>query len=256
MLHRLKKLHGMTLSAIDGEIGKVKDVYFDDVSWGVRYLIVDTGGWLSNRKVLISPRSLRGVDWDKETIRVALTQQQVKDSPDIDTDQPVSRQQEAEFYGYYGYPLYWGGGFLWGPYPILADDTAGSGVLAAELATREKHRIESADHHLRSANDVTGYHVRAREEPIGHLEEFLLDDEAWALRYAIVDTAKWWVGRHVVVRPQWITKVEWADSTVTLGLDKAEVEASPEYDPQLTLSRDYETRLHEHYQRAAYWDGE
>ncbi|MEC5386400.1 PRC-barrel domain-containing protein [Uliginosibacterium sp. H3] len=255
MLHRLKKLHGMTLGATDGDIGKVKDVYFDDVSWGVRYLVVDTGGWLSNRKVLISPRAIHSVDWDEETIYVALSQQQVKDSPDIDTDQPVSRQQEAEFYAYYGYPTYWGGGFLWGPYPILADDMAGSSVVAAELALRDKHRFEG-DHHLRSADEVTGYHVRAGDEQVGHLEEFLLDDEAWAIRYAVVDTAKWWVGRKVVVRPQWITKVEWADHTASLGLDKAAIEASPEYDPDLTLSRDYEMRLHEHYRREVYWDGE
>ncbi|MDB5800881.1 MAG: photosystem reaction center subunit [Rhodocyclales bacterium] len=255
MLHRLKKLHGMTLGAIDGEIGKVKDVYFDDVSWGVRYLIVETGGWLSGRKVLISPRSIRRVDWEKETIQVALTQQQVKDSPDVDTDQPVSRQEEAEFYAYYGYPVYWGGGYLWGPYPILADDAV-AGTATAELAIRDQYKIENADHHLRSASEVTGYQVHAREEHIGHVEEFLVDDAAWALRYMVVDTTKWRVGRHVVVRPQWITKVEWAESVVELGIDRAAVEASPEYDPAIVMSRDYEIRLHEHYQRSTYWDGE
>jgi len=251
MLHRLKKLHGMTLAATDGEIGKVKDVYFDDVSWGVRYLIVDTGGWLSNRKVLISPRSIRGVDWDNEKIHVELSQQQVKDSPDIDTDMPVSRQEEAEFYAYYGYPVYWGGGFLWGPYPVLSDDQ-----IDAELVMRERHRIDTADHHLRSADEVKGYHIRASDEPIGHVEGFLLDDEAWAIRYVVIDTAKWWAGRHVIVRPQWITRVEWAESTVYLGLDRAAVEASPEYNPAVVLSRDYEARLHEHYKRSVYWEGE
>jgi sporulation protein YlmC with PRC-barrel domain len=254
MLHRLKKLHGMTLAATDGEIGKVKDVYFDDVSWGIRYLIVETGNWLAQRKVLISPRSLREIDWDKKKIHVALSQQQVKDSPDIDTDQPVSRQQEAEFYEYYGYPVYWGGGFLWGPYPLMDSPTDVS--MAAELAGRDRHRIEAGDHHLRSASEVTGYHVHARGEPIGHAEEFLLDDESWAIRYLIVDTAKWWKGRHVIVRPQWINAVEWADNTIYLGLDRAAVEGSPDYDPDVVLSRDYEARLHEHYQQAGYWDGE
>jgi uncharacterized protein YrrD len=256
MLHRLKKLHGMTLAATDGEIGKVKDVYFDDVSWGIRYLIVDTGGWLAGRKVLISPRSVRSVDWNDEKIHVVLTQQQVKDSPDIDTDQPVSRQEETEFYAYYGYPVYWGGGYLWGPYPILYGEQAGASIAAAELAMRDKHKIETADHHLRSAKEVTGYHVHAKEDPIGHVEEFLVDDEAWALRYMVVNTAKWWAGRHVIVRPQWVTNVEWSDSVVTLGIDRASVEASPEYDPAITLLRDYEARLHEHYQRAIYWEDE
>jgi uncharacterized protein YrrD len=256
MLHPLKKLHGMTLGATDGEIGKVKDAYFDDASWGVRYLVVQTGGWLAKRKVLISPRSIRSIDWDSETINVALTQQQVKDSPDVDTDKPVSRQEEAEFYAYYGYPLYWGGGFLWGPYPVLFDGQTGAGLAAAELVQRDLHRIDAGDHHLRSASEVTGYHIRASDEPIGHVDEFLFDDEAWALRYMVIDTAKWWSGRHVVIRPQWITSVEWADSTVTLDIDRAAVEASPEYDAKVTLSREYETRLHEHYGRQSYWDGE
>jgi sporulation protein YlmC with PRC-barrel domain len=249
MLHRLKKLHGMTLGATDGEIGKVKDVYFDDVSWGVRYLVVETGSWLSHRKVLISPRSLLRVDWDEEKIHVTLTQQQVKDSPDVNADEPVSRQKEAEFYAYYGYPVYWGDGFLWGPYPVLNDASAAT----AELVERDRYKIDSADHHLRSASEVTGYHVRATDEAVGHIEEFLLDDEAWAIRYVLIDTAKWWVGRHIIVRPQWIKNVEWSDSTVTLDVDRATVEASPEYDPAISLSRDYESRLHAHYKRDVYW---
>ncbi|HSD35939.1 MAG TPA: PRC-barrel domain-containing protein [Rhodocyclaceae bacterium] len=255
MLHRLKKLHGMTLGATDGEIGKVKDVYFDDVTWGVRYLVVDTGNWLSNRKVLISPRALRGVDWEKDKIHVALTQQQVKDSPDIDADRPVSRQKEAEFHTYYDYPLYWGEGFTWGPYPVLQDDAAGYAG-AAELAERERYKIQSGDHHLRSASEVSGYHVRATDEAVGHIEDFLVDDSAWAIRYTVIDTAKWWVGRHIIVRPQWISRVEWSDHTVTLDVDRATVEASPEYDPAIVLSRDYESRLHAYYKRDVYWGGE
>jgi hypothetical protein len=164
----------------------------------------------------------------------------------------VSRQKEAEFYAYYGYPVYWGDGFLWGPYPVLND----ASVATAELAERDRYKIDSADHHLRSASEVTGYHVRATDEAVGHIEEFLLDDSAWAIRYAVIDTAKWWVGRHIIVRPQWIKNVEWSDSTVTLDVDRATVEASPEYDPAIGLSRDYESRLHAHYKRDAYWGAE
>lgn len=256
MLHPLKKLNGMTLGTEDGEIGKVKDVYFDDASWGVRYLIVETGSWLSGRKVLVSPRSVRGVDWDKNVVHVALTKQQIKDSPDIDTDKPVSRQHEVEFSAYYGYPVYWDGQFLWGPYPPLAEDMASSERMASEFALREKYKMQAADHHLRSARDLVGYHIHANDGSIGHIDEFLFDDAAWGIRYIVIDTVDWWVGKHVIIPPQWMKRLEWTERTLYLDIDRATVKSCPEYNSNVILSRDYEARLHNHYGRAAYWDGE
>src|SRR5438105_5096052 len=107
MLISVKDLAGFHLAATDGSIGEVQDCYFDDVHWTVRYLVVDTGGWLSGRKVLISPMAIRGIDIDGEHVIVDLTREQVERSPDIDTHRPVSRQHEIALLQYYGYPSYW-----------------------------------------------------------------------------------------------------------------------------------------------------
>src|SRR5438093_9129794 len=115
MLHNVKELSGFTVGARDGELGRVDDAYFDDQRWVIRYVVVDTGRWLGGRKVLISPRSVRGIDWSNEVLNVDLTQQQVRDAPSIDTQKPVSRQHEIDYYNYYGYPYYWEGSGLWGP---------------------------------------------------------------------------------------------------------------------------------------------
>jgi len=113
----MKALHGFTIGATDRDIGTVKEGYFDDLSFTVRYLVVDTGGWLAERQVLLSPIALRAMDWDHRRITAALTKAQVEKSPPIDTDKPVSRQHETAYYGYYGYSPYWTGPYLWGAYP-------------------------------------------------------------------------------------------------------------------------------------------
>ena len=256
MLHRMHKLTGMTIGASDGEIGKIKDVYFDDRRWGVRYLVVDAGSWLENRKVLISPISVLGVDWEGQCVRVRLTREQVKGSPDIDPDKPVSRQHEMDVLRYYGYPDYWGGPLLWGTtaYPFFDP--------AAEMPLTEPVLAEGAppgDPHLQSAAEVKGYTlqtgVHAGDEIIGYVEDFLVDDESWAVRYLVVDTRKWLPGEHLVIPPEWASRVDWPQHLVQVSVTAAEVREAPRYDPALTLSRDYEQRLHAHYRRSGYWEG-
>ena len=115
MLTNAKHLKGLVIRATDGEIGTVDQLYFDDETWAIRYLTAATGGWLSDREVLISPFSVTNVDWQGKRLDVALTKKQVENSPNRDTQRPVSRQYETEYLGYYSYPNYWGGPFLWGP---------------------------------------------------------------------------------------------------------------------------------------------
>ncbi|MEO8053096.1 MAG: PRC-barrel domain-containing protein, partial [Acidobacteriota bacterium] len=110
MLRKAKDLSGYKLAASDGEIGKVKEFYFDDQSWTVRYLVADTGGWLSGRQVLISPYALDPANEGRNVIPVDLTKHQIEKSPSLDSNKPVSRQYELEYYPYYGWPGYWGGG--------------------------------------------------------------------------------------------------------------------------------------------------
>ncbi|MGA2146959.1 MAG: PRC-barrel domain-containing protein [Bryobacteraceae bacterium] len=251
MLTNATHLKGLTIRATDGEIGAVDQFYFDDETWAIRYLMVDTGGWLAGRRVLISPFSVIHADLRAGRLDVALTKKQVEHSPDIDTHQPVSRQHEVAYLGYYGYPYYWGGPYLWGPafYPA---GLANSPSASAE-ALADKIRSESADSHLRSSEAVAGYRIEAADGEIGHLDGFVVDDEAWAIRYIEVATRNWWPGKKVLVSPTWIERVSWTDSKVYVGLSREAIQNAPEYVESTPITREYENRLYFHYGRPPYW---
>ena len=244
-------MNGLVIRATDGDIGTVDQLYFDDETWAIRYLTVETGGWIGGRSVLISPVSVVNTDWHARRLDLALTKKQVENSPDIDTHQPVSRRHEAEYLGYYGYPFYWGGPYLWGPsyYPTgLAMRTT-----ALKEGLADRIRRESADSHLRSTDGVTGYSIEAADGEIGHVDGFVLDDEAWAIRYVEVATRNWWPGKKVLVSPAWIERVSWIDSIVNVGLSRETIRSGPEYTTSMPITREYENQLYAHYGRPPYW---
>ena len=263
MLRSLNDLENYAIGATDGSIGHVKDFYFDDDSWVIRYLVVDTGSWLSSRKVLISPVAIRHPDWAARLLPVSLSKAQVKSSPDIDTDKPVSRQHEIDYLGYYGYMPYWGGAGMWGeglyPYTLQPDfrdfaaqRTEPDGELSAYVRAQQyRHRHD--DPHLRSCKAVAGYHVHATDGEIGHVEGLLVDEETWAIRYMIVNTSNWWLGHKVLIAPQWITDVSWAQASVSVDLTRLAVKDSPVYDPSAELDREREIALYDYYGRDNYW---
>ena len=178
MLQLAGDLRGYKLIARDGEIGKAEEFYFDDQSWAVRYLIADTGGWLG-RQVLISPYALDPARKNDQVIPVDLSKKQIENSPSLDTHKPVSRQYEILYYSFYGWPAYWGGPHMWGDSAYPQRQGRWSGV--------PPHKKDD-DPHLRSTNDVTGRTIQARDGEIGHVSDFVVDDEDWAIRYLIVDT--------------------------------------------------------------------
>ena len=250
MLRSVNDLKGYAIEATDGEVGEVVEFYFDDEKWTVRYLVADTGGWLTGRKVLISPVALGTVDWDLKRLRVNMPRERVENSPDIDTDKPVSRQHEVAYYDYYNYPYYWGGPYLWGPVPYpVGYPAAGPSTTQKEVASALR---EQNDVHLRSTKDVTHSYIEASDGDIGHVEDFLIDDESWTIRYLVVDTRNWWPGKKVLVSPEWIRGVNWRDSKVHADLTRDAIKNGPEYN-EAALNRDYEKRLYEHYQRPNYW---
>jgi hypothetical protein len=251
MLRNAKDLHGFTIRATDGELGTVDHLYFDDETWAIRYFTVETGGWLGGRPVLISPMSVIQTEWQARRLDVALTKKQVEDSPDIDTHQPVSRRHEALYNRYYGYPYYWGGPYLWGAAPYPAD------VMMPPMvpldALEEGIKSQSADSHLRSTGDVTGYSIEAVDGELGHVDGFVVNDEAWAIRYMEAATKNWWPGKKVLVSPAWIERVSWADSKVYTGLTREAIQNAPEYVESELITREYENRLYFHYGRPPYW---
>lgn len=248
MLNAAKTLKGYKLNSRDGDIGKVKEFYFDDQHWTVRYLVADTGNWLTGRQVLISPYALGAVNRDEKEIVIDLTKKEIEESPSLVSDKPVSRQFEYSYYGYYGMPMYWAGPYSWGAYPYPMRDRAHWG--------RSTENEKAWDPALRSTHDVTGHHIQATNGEIGHVEDFIIDSETWAIRYLVVDTRNWWPGKKVLISSQWIDRVSWNESKVFVSLSLEDIKQSPEFTDASLLNRDYETELHRHYNRPGYWTDE
>lgn len=247
MLIKATTLSGYKLESLDGEIASVVEFYFDDRYWTIRYLAADTGDWFAGKQVLISPHALASVNTEKETITVNLTKKQIQKSPSWDSDKPVSRQFEQDYYSYYGWPMYWSGRSMWGDTPHIERDPG-------RLKQHAKAN-KAWDPHLLSTSDVIDHHIQATDGEIGHVADYLLDDETWAIRYLVIDTQNWWPGNMVLVAPQWIDKVSWSESKVYVSLSRKTVELSPEYTSESMLTRDYEESLHLHYNRKGYWQG-
>jgi uncharacterized protein YrrD len=245
MLYKANTLKGYTLNSLDGDIGTVKEFYFDDRHWAIRYLVAETGNWLLNRQVLISPHAMVVVDKDKQCIEINLTKKQIEESPPLDSDEPVSRQFEDAYYGFYGWPMYWGGPHMWGAYPFIMRNP--------EKSKKSTHGEKAWDPYLRSTNNVTNNHIQASDGEIGHVEDFIIDDETWAIRYLVIDTRNWWPGKKVLVSTQWIERVSWLESKVFINFPGETIKQSPEYLEESPLTREYENILHIHYKRRGYW---
>lgn len=235
MLCDTAELRALRLNATDGAIGKIDDVYFSDDTWTIRYLVVDTGGWLSGRKVLVSPHAVQRLDFENGELALDISREQVTDSPDWDSDKPISRQFEAEYSQYYGYPFYWSGPYLWGAayYPVPPGSPVGEPREHSENELRERMERSRArsDPHLRSARAVSGYTLEATDGGIGHIETFLFDDAAWAIAAIVVDTRNWWPGKHVVISPDWIVDIDWDSRSARVDATRERVQSRAEFDP-------------------------
>ena len=248
MLIEAKELHGLTIHALDGEIGSVDEILFDDEHWTVRYLIVDTGGWIFGRKVLISPLSFGTVGWEQHTLHVNLTREQIEKSPGVETDQPVSRQWERNYYNHYAWPYYWDGmggwGAYWYPGTLLAQP-AGDGETPQQIA--DDLAQDHADAHLRSTKEVTGYGISATDGHLGHVQDFIVNDETWRVCYLGVDTRDNWPGKKVLLPPDWIEQVNWPDKSVTVSVTRDQVQNAPDWDTRQPISPSFEDELYVYY---------
>jgi len=253
MLYSMKDIQNYKILAEDGEIGNVHEFYFDDELWIVRYLVVDIGGWLSNRKVLIAPVALRHPDQEAQKLPVKLTKAQIEHSPDIDTNQPVSRQHENALREHYGWPRLdeLGGGLLEEQHFGIDPDSISAMIRAREK--NQKNNNQAQDPHLQSSKEVEGYHIKAQDGNIGHIDDFIVSTDTWHLRYLVVDTGNWLPGRKVLISPFWIEEIKWAGSQARVNLSKEAINNSPEYNPEKLVQREYEEALFDHYDRPKYW---
>lgn len=248
MKHSLKDLTGYTIGATDGELGKVTNLYFSDDSWTIRYLVVETGSWLFGRKVLLSPQAITGSSDDK-VLKVNLTKEQVQHSPNLDTENPLSRQEEVQLHEHYNWGGYWGAGDLWAG-GIGTTGMMMAGSLPLEEAVHNaamKDQHQEGDPHLRSTGTVKGYSIHATDGDIGSVSDFIIDDTNWTIDYLVVDTGSWLPGKKVLLSPRWIQKVEWETSSVVVDVTKEKVKNSPAYDANKSLTTAYQTALVDHY---------
>jgi len=213
MLWNASAIDGYVTHARDGRLGTVSDLLFEDVRWIIRWLVVDTDNWLSGRKVILPLAALGQPDPALREFPVKLTMQQVKESPDVDTDQPVSRQIQTYLYNHYGFY----------PYP------------------------NEEDSHLRSIAAVTGYHIHAADGEIGHVEDFLVDDAGWGIRYITVDTRNWWPGKRVLISPRSIREIDWADRLIQFNVNRRKVKDGPPYDTSITVDGAYDETFLTYY---------
>lgn len=252
MLRSVNKLNGYMIKATDGDIGQVEEFFFDDATWTIRYLAAKTGGWFTGEKVLLSPAVLGEPDWSGQVFPVMLTRKQVEESPPVDMDKPVSRQKEAELHTYYNLSPYWSPAGLVRPGypPVEPQRSAVASVMEQDEAVVVQ---EDQDPNLRSSREISGYTIHASDGDIGHVEDFLVDDKFWIIRYMIIDTRNWLPGRKVLVAPDWIERFTWTERKVDVNMTRREIKDSPEYDPSTPFSREYEEKLFNHYNLPFYW---
>ena len=259
MLTPFENLRGCSLAASDGDIGEVREFYFDDDTWAVRYLVVEAGSWLSGRRVLLIPDVLGEIDAQGGAIAVKLTKEQVRNSPPIDSDKPVSRQEEEELHRHYDWNPYWAipGAPEWGAVMPAAMLGAQTGVMATHpppQEAREQQPQQRRDPHLRSSAELANHYAfHAQDGEIGRVYDFIVDDEEWRVRYVVARTGVWF-GKDVLLAPEWIERISLERAEIFVNLPRSAMKEAPAYDSGSRINRAYEERLHDHYGRKRYGD--
>ncbi|GJL70713.1 MAG: hypothetical protein NPIRA06_33480 [Nitrospirales bacterium] len=255
MLKTLMDMRGYRLRAIDKDLGSVEDFYFDDQLWEIRYLVADTGNWLPGRKVLIAPEALEPSDWEDKVFPLTLTSTEIEDSPGLETDLPFSLQKEKELRLFYKWREYWDDDIFIQPSGFTPMSVPGGEAI--EPVLKDGRNISgrlNGNPHLRSANEVQGYYIGANDGEIGHVDDFIVDDTSWQIRYLIVDTQKWLPGKKVLMAPKWVSFIDWDKHTVAVDMPRDTIEKSPEYDPNQPIDREYEVRMYDFYGKPHDWE--
>lgn len=246
MLRSLKELDGYVLKATDGDIGRCKDFLVDELTWTMRYMVADTGKWLPGKRVLISPIALGDPNWDEKRFPVLMTREQVEDAPGLDEHAPVTREFEIWYHKHYNWPYYWSGTGIWAsgihPRALYVDPSI------QEMPNDEDLGESGPDlehPHLHSVDEMVKYNVRATDGDIGHIEDFIVDDGDWNVRFAVAATRNWWPGKHVLIPMSRLDRVEWDDQALLVDMTREQVKEGPEYDPNLPINMDDQENLYD-----------
>lgn len=255
MLSSTNELQGYTIQATDGDMGKVRSFFFEEEDWLIRYLLVDTGKWLSGKEVLLTPDAVGTPKWNGQHVPVDLTREQVRNSPDIDTSRPLSRTDEIALHSHYNWSPYWSRD------PFVSQALAGrlGGTMVPEPPASTPPQPPHPQNPvatgllLHSTRQITGCYVHATDGDIGHVEDFIVDTEDWRLRYLVVDTRNWLPGKKVLIAPWCVQHIRVQDRQVQVDLPRERLQDSPEYDPKQPIQRSYEERLFAYYGWPKYW---
>ena len=248
MLVLARSYQGYTLSASDRKVGKITDLYFDEEKWGVRYLVVHVGWPIFGRDALVSPLAVRAVDADFKRVLVNLDIETIENAPPLSPYQPISRQYEAYYHDYYDWPYYWFGDALWG----LASTPEQLQLIEQSIDQSLVHNDE-VHTHLRSIHEIIGYSVMDAQQAIGTIEDVIIESDSWLIRYLVLRSPSWLPSKRHLISRDWVTGIDWSNQEATIELDHSMVEASPEYNPGMLVSRSYENRLYSHYGMETYW---
>lgn len=258
MLRRLKNLKGFTIHGKDDDLGKVKDFYFDQDRFILRYIVVNTGSWLKNEQVLISTKAFEKINYEQEEILVDLNSDELEESPSLEKNKPVSKVMEEKVVKHFDWPVYWAN-----PHPSDAPAVQAGSVIREKLfdyndLTDEEKQAKEEDiqSNLRSFNEIRGYHIQSTDKEFGHLEDLFVDEENWIIRYLLVDTRNILPGKDVLIAPEWLQNISWNEEKIFVNKTKAEIKNAPEYKEEKSenlVHRDYEEKLYDHYNEIKYW---
>ncbi|PYZ98764.1 hypothetical protein CR205_09385 [Alteribacter lacisalsi] len=247
MLFSYKRmLKPFTVFGEEGEIGSVSDLFFDEHTWTVRYIVMNAGNWLKGEQRFLSPASIQSYSVEEERLHANITKEQAKESPSPE-DEPMTRKFERQFSKFYGLNPYWMGAGLWG-----------SGAVPRDLTREDPDSLDDLreeETSILSVKDLIGYELSTGDESFGKVKDVLIEEDSFKIRYFVVDTNRWLPGgKEVVVSTEWILDVNWSQSLVSVELSKDKIKSAPEYVEDMTLDRDMETSVFKHYGKPKYWD--
>ncbi|MFG6116356.1 PRC-barrel domain-containing protein [Halobacillus sp. MO56] len=260
MLYLASTLETYNIQAVDGELGKLKDLYFDDNKWAIRYLVADTRKWLPGKKVVVSPSGMETVKTEEKVIHVKNKKEDIRDNATLEEKQEFSYDKEVELSDTFGWKQYWSGEFLWGGY-LTPLDPMEEPVRTAEPARTEKppinDNVHGSNHKLRSIENIKGEFqhavVHGDNGKIGYIKDILIDDETWRIRYFIVDTSEWSTNESVLISPDWLQSVDWVDNDFYIDLKLETIEDGPNYKKEQQVTEELEEEVYRKYRKEPYW---